>query len=84
MISIRNLKKKTTKKTGCLCKGKSPGRTSKNKPSELELPLYQRGKNPPLNECPVYDTKPSDGEALVLVWEMWRSPSLPLHSDLEW
>ena len=33
----------------------------------------------PLQECPVYDTKQSDGEASVMleIWEMWSTPSLP-------
>ena len=41
----------------------------------------QRGKTPP-NKCPRYDTKQSDGEALVMQ-ELWRigstlsMPSLP-------
>ena len=38
----------------------------------------QRSKTPP-NECPDYDTKQSDGEALVMlkIWGVWWStPSL--------
>ena len=38
----------------------------------------QMGKTPSPNECPGYDTKQSDGEALVLeFWGMWSSSSLP-------
>ena len=31
------------------------------------------------NECPVYDTKQSDGEASVIqeLWWMWNTPSSP-------
>ena len=37
------------------------------------------GKILSLNECPGFDSKPSDGEAAVLeLWEMWSTPSLPL------
>ena len=42
--------------------------------------LLCRGVRPsPLNECPGYDTKQSDGEALVMLelWRMWSTPSLP-------
>ena len=36
----------------------------------------QTGKT--LNECPAYDTKASDGEALASeLWGMWSTPSLP-------
>ena len=42
----------------------------------LNSPL-QRGKTPP-NECPVYDTKQSDGEvpAVLELWGMRNTPSL--------
>ena len=45
----------------------------------LTAPL-QRGKAPPPNECPRYDTKQSDGEvpAVLELWGMWSTPSLPL------
>ena len=35
---------------------------------------------PPINECPGYDTKQSDGEVPVKLglWGMWSTPSLPL------
>ena len=38
------------------------------------------------NECPDYDTKQSDGEALVIlkIWEMQSIPSLPLLPGLLW
>ena len=38
-----------------------------------------RGKIPPTNECPGYDTKQPDGEASVMpeLWEMRSTPSLP-------
>ena len=38
----------------------------------------QRGKTHP-NECPVYDTKQSDGEASVMLelWQMWSTFLLP-------
>ena len=44
----------------------------------LTAPL-QRGKTPPPNECPVYDTKQSDGEvpAMLKLWGMRSTPSLP-------
>ena len=39
----------------------------------------QRGKNPRNNECPVYDSKQSDGEVSVMLelWRMQIAPSLP-------
>ena len=37
------------------------------------------------NECPGYDTKPSDGEAPVLEpWGMWNTYSLPLFLGPLW
>ena len=44
-----------------------------------QLHLCRRGKTPP-NENPEYDTKQSDGEALVMLelWGMQNTPSLPL------
>ena len=38
------------------------------------------GVRPPPNECPVYDTKQSDGEvsAMLEFWGMPSTPSLPL------
>ena len=40
----------------------------------------QRGKTPTPNECPVYDTKQSDGEVLVMlgIWGIRSTSSLPL------
>ena len=37
------------------------------------------GSDPTPNECPVYDTKQSDGEvpAILELWGMWNTPSLP-------
>ena len=34
---------------------------------------------PPINECPVYDTKQSDGQVSTMLelWWMWSTPSLP-------
>ena len=33
----------------------------------------------PPNKCPVYDIRPSDGDASALkIWGMWSCPSLPL------
>ena len=42
------------------------------------LHLYKR-IGPPPNECSVYVTKQSDGEAPVMLelWRMWRTPLLP-------
>ena len=39
-----------------------------------------RGVRPPPNECPIYDTKQSDGEvpAVLELWGMRSTPSLPL------
>ena len=49
-----------------------------------QLLLYW-GVKLPFCECPVYDTKLSDGEASVLeLWWMWSTPSLPLHSVPLW
>ena len=53
-------------------------------PSQLELlntpttPL-QSGKTPHPDDCPVYDSKQSDGEVTVMMelWGMRRTPSLP-------
>ena len=44
----------------------------------LTAPLH-RGKTP-LNECPGYDTKQSDGEvpAMLELWGMQSTPLLPL------
>ena len=44
----------------------------------LTAPL-ERGKTPPPNECPEYDTKQSDGEvpAVLEFWGMRSTPSLP-------
>ena len=41
--------------------------------------LLCRGVRPPTNECPVYDTKQSDGEvpAILELWGMRSTPSLP-------
>ena len=44
-----------------------------------------RGVTPTGKECPGYDIKQSDGEALVLkLWGMWRTPSVPLLSGPLW
>ena len=42
--------------------------------------------NTPLNECPGYDTRQSDGEASVILklWEMQRTPLLPSLPGLLW
>ena len=39
-----------------------------------------KGKTPPPNECPGYDTKQSDGEVPVMLgpWGIRGTPSLPL------
>ena len=39
----------------------------------------QRGKTPPTNECPRYDTKQCDGEVQLMLelLGMWSTPSLP-------
>ena len=39
-----------------------------------------------LNECPAYDTKQFDGEALVMLvlWGMWSTSSLPLLPGSLW
>ena len=41
---------------------------------------------PPPNECPVYDTKQSDGEVPVMLglWGMWSIPSLSLLPGSLW
>ncbi len=41
---------------------------------------------PPPNECPVYDTKHSDGEvpAMLELWGMWSNRSLPLFPGPLW
>ena len=51
--------------------------------------IYQlhlcRGVRPPPKECPGYDTKQSDGEVPVLLWEMWSNLNYHyshVHSDL--
>ena len=43
------------------------------------LLLCRAVRPPPPNECPVYDTKQSDGEVLAILqlWGMWSTPSLP-------
>ncbi len=43
------------------------------------LHLCRGVRPPPLNECPGYDTKQSDGEvpAVLELWEMRSTPSLP-------
>ena len=55
---------------------------------EYDNCISAEGYNSPTNECPVYDTKSFDDEALDLeLWEMWSTPSLPflpVHSDPEW
>ena len=40
----------------------------------------------PTNECPVYDTKQSDGEVPIMLglWGMRSTPSLPLLPDSLW
>ena len=43
------------------------------------LHLYRVVSPPPLNKCPGYDIKWSDGEAPALkIWGMWSTTSLPL------
>ena len=37
---------------------------------------YAEGKDPPLNECPAYDTKQSDGAAQIML-ELWGMRSIP-------
>ena len=46
-------------------------------PYHPSCPSLQRGKS---FECPVYDTKQSDGEAplMLKLWRMWSTPLLPL------
>ena len=46
----------------------------------------QRGKTPPPNECPGYDTKQSDGEvpAVLELCGMWSTPSLTLLPSPLW
>ena len=46
----------------------------------------QRGKTPPPNECPVYDTKQSDGDVPVMLelWGIRSTSSLPLLPGLLW
>ena len=40
----------------------------------------------PHNECPVYDTKQSDGEVpvMLVLLGMWNTPSLPLLPGPHW
>ena len=54
-------------------------------PSRLGLDItptasLQRGKTPPRNQCPGYDTKQSDDEVPVKLWRMHSTPSLALFS----
>ena len=46
----------------------------------------QRGKTYPHNECPIYDTKQSDGEFPVMLefGGVRSTPSLPLFSGPPW
>ena len=46
----------------------------------VEYTSPQRGKTPPLNDSPVYDTE-SDGEVLVML-ELWGMQSTPLLPSL--
>ena len=46
------------------------------------LLLWKRVRVPP-HECPVYDTKQSDGEGPVML-KLWSTPSLPLLPGLLW
>ena len=48
--------------------------------SRIHRLLLSRGVGLPPNECPVYDTKQSDGEVPVMLelWGMWCTPLLPL------
>ena len=48
--------------------------------------LLCRGVRHPTNECPVYDTKQSDGEvpAVLELWRMRNTPSLPSLPGLLW
>ena len=41
--------------------------------------ISSMGKTLPMNECPGYDTKQSNGEIPVMLelWGMWSTPSLP-------
>ena len=52
----------------------------------MESELNYLRVRPSSNECPGYDTKQSDGEAPVMLelWEMWGTPSLPLHQGSLW
>ena len=66
------------------------GNTDSVLPSRLGLlntPItsLQRSKTP-TNECPVYDTKQSDGEVPVMLelWVMQSTPSLPSLPGLLW
>ena len=45
-----------------------------------------KGKTPPRNECPGYDTKQSDGEVLVMLelWGILSTSSLPFLSGPLW
>ena len=51
----------------------------------VEYTDVQRVRPPP-NECPVYDTKQSDGEVPVMLelWGIWSTPSLPLSPGPLW
>ena len=46
----------------------------------IDLLLFWRGVRLPINECPGYDTKQSDGEVPIMLklWRMQSTPSLPL------
>ena len=53
-------------------------RPSQLGPLNTPTASLQRGKIPPHNECPRYDTKLSDGEARLMLelWRMWSTASL--------
>ena len=46
---------------------------------QINLFIAQSAGAVEYNECPIYDTKQSDGGVPVMLelWEMWSTPSLP-------
>ena len=54
--------------------------------AQLVGAVEYRGIRTPPNECPGYDTKQSDGEAIVMLelWGMCSTPLLPLLPGSLW
>ena len=76
----QSYKKKKQKKNNCYPYFYILLKIKKTIAQSAETAPLQRGKTLPLNECPGYDTKQSDGEVPVMLgpWGIWSTPSLPL------